>query len=55
MKMKRFYFKINNGEPVEIGCDPHNKETLTLEIVEGVFEFIDKEGNICLLYTEVDE
>ena len=53
--MKRFYFKINDGEPVEIGCNPSNEKTLTIEIVEGCIDFTDKEGNVCSLYTEVEE
>ena len=53
--MKRFYFKINDGEPVEIGNDTSNEEALTLEIFDGCIDFTDKEGNVCSLYTEVEE
>lgn len=53
--MKRFYFKINEGEPVEIAFDPSNKETLTLELTDGDIILTDKEGNTCKLYSEVEE
>lgn len=53
--MKRYYFKINDGEPVEIANDPSGEETLSIQLTDGDITFIDNDGNTCKLYSEVEE
>jgi hypothetical protein len=52
--MKKFYFKINDAEPVEFATDPNGTEILSIQITEGDILFTDKDGNTCKLYSETE-
>ncbi len=52
--MKKFYFKINDSEPIEFAKDPSGKETVSINITEGDITFTDNDGNTCALYSEIE-